>query len=1477
MESLPPPIRVQDHPLFAGDGELAHLMRHTDWATTPLGPVEQWSLSLRMMVQFLLANRFPLLLWWGPDFHQIYNDAYRPVLGTKHPSSLGQAASECWSEIWDIIGPLIETPFTGGPPTWMDDLFLEVNRYGYSEETHFTVAYSPVPDESAPRGIGGVLATVHEISEQVVGARRLAVLGELGARSADAKTAEEACQMAAETLARHPKDLPFVLLYLLDADGQQARLAATAGFETNGRLCAPMVTLQDDIADTGFPIAAVARTQTMCIVERLADYWDEIPPGPWSDPPHSAAVIPIRSSIAHQLSGVLVLGISARLRLDDAYRGFLDLVTSQIATAIANARAYEAERQRAEALAAIDRAKTAFFSNVSHEFRTPLTLLLSPLADVLDDTTMPIPAEHRVQLEVAQRNGQRLLKLVNTLLDFTRIEAGRVEASYVPTDLCAFTADLASVFRSLIEKAGLDFMVQCTPLSESVYVDRDMWEKIVLNLLSNAFKFTFDGHILVQLREQESVAELIVEDTGTGIPTTALPHLFERFYRVEGTRARTHEGSGIGLALVQELVHLHGGTIVITSTEGVGTTVRVRLPLGTQHLPTNRINAPTSLASTAVGADVFFAEAQRWLPVGSPVPTISTTDRMQPAISVAPHPGARIVVADDNADMRDYLMRILGTTYEIEAVTNGSQALMAIQRAEPALVLTDIMMPELDGFGLLQHLRADPRTQALPVILLSARAGEEATIEGLQAGANDYLIKPFSARELLARVAAHLEIARLRQEASARAGELEAVFEAMTDGIDIVDARGIIRQMNQAGHRLAGLHDPETAQTYFAQTPEERAQWLQMRAAQDRLLLPEEAPAARVVRGEILAGPMAVDVQVRTVDGREREWEFSGAPTRDSAGTITGGVVMFHDVTERRALERRTAENLAALLEMAQTLMPGVTGALQMVEAEVNVLPHIARMAKRILGGQFVAAAVVTVATGALEPLVVTGRSPEVEARWWHDTMWGHLTDFLPPTLVERLYAGEVLTVDMVQHPPIPGRYYYDIQHLLSAAVWITPEQVCVMGAEIPPGSTGTHTNHQLAKATAQLFAVGIQRAQLLREQTAAAAREASARAEQQRLLDLIDLAHDAIIVRNSASAILRWNQGAERLYGWSEQEVLGHITHSLFGTRFPISQEAVDAQLAATGQWEGMLTHTRRNGILVQVESRQVLMRDAQGAPTAVLEINRDVTEREHLLQQQAEAEAQLLALAETNRRMDEFLGIASHELRTPLTSISMSVQTAERQLRQVLANTLPDETGDRLRRTHHLAERLIQQVQRMDRLVGDLLDVTRISAGKLEMRMEACDLGDLVRDVVEAQRVAWPQRQVTLALPSTAFPLIIDGDRIGQVVANYLTNALKYSPDDQPVAVHVIRQGKQMRVEVRDHGPGLSPDQQAHVFEQFYRVPGIAQQSGSGTGLGLGLYICQTIITRHGGQVGVQSHLGQGSTFWFTLPRSTSHPSIA
>lgn len=754
---------VNGSPEFlSGGGEMGALMRAYDWTQSPLGPSAHWPDALKMAVSICLNSRFPMVIFWGPEFIILYNDAWRPILGVKHPKALGSRGIETWPEIWDIIGVQLDGVLNRGEATWSENLLLALERYDYLEEAYFTYSYSPI--KAADGRVGGVFTAVFETTERVLSERRMRILRELAARTAESKSVREACRTFAQVLGDNNPDIPFALLYLVDDDARGASLAASAGLQTASYHPADHLALD---GNDGWSIARAVRHSSSVALDDLDLRFGTLPGGAWPEPTKRAIVSPIVKS--GQLTGVtavLIAGINPRRALDDPYRRFFDLVTGQMATAVANADAYEEERRRSEALAEIDRAKTTFFSNASHEFRTPLSLMLGPLEDILvrHPAALTIVSERR-DLELMHRNGLRLLKLVNTLLDFSRIEAGRIQAVYEPVDLAASTAELASTFRSAMSRAGLSFTIDCAPLPGPVYVDRDMWEKIVLNLVSNAFKYTLDGEVAVALRSAGTSVELIVRDTGVGIPESELPRLFERFHRVEDQRGRTTEGTGIGLALVQELVKLHGGKVCAQSVFGSGTTFSVTLPTGTAHLPTERIGGERTVASTGVRAEAFVEEALRWLPGGGTPREVSIEKEL-----VGPRPAgaaverAAVLVADDNADMLEYVCRLLATRYEVEAASDGQAALDAARTRRPDLILTDVMMPRLDGFGLLQAIRSDGALRDVPVVLLSARAGEEAKVEGLEAGADDYLLKPFNSRELIARVEANLKLARLRRE-----------------------------------------------------------------------------------------------------------------------------------------------------------------------------------------------------------------------------------------------------------------------------------------------------------------------------------------------------------------------------------------------------------------------------------------------------------------------------------------------------------------------------------------------------------------------------------------------------------------------------------------------------------------------------------------------------------------------------------------
>ena len=424
----------------------------------------------------------------------------------------------------------------------------------------------------------------------------------------------------------------------------------------------------------------------------------------------------------------------------------------ELAQAIGELRAANAK------LAELDALKTAFFSNISHEFRTPLTLMLGPLEDLLAGD-QSLQSGQRRQIELARDNALRLLRLVNTLLDFARLEAGRLRGRFSPVDLARATHDLAAMFASAFESAGLRYVIDCPPLSAATWVDPDMWAKIVPNLISNAFKFTFSGEVCVRLREEAAAVVLEIVDSGVGIPPSEVPHIFDRFYRVANARGRSHEGSGIGLALVHELVALHGGTISVESEPDRGSTFRVALPKGFAHLPADAIEE-TPAPREAADAAPHLAEMAHWR-VGDATPGAADASTIGPPVA---HPDAPLVmVIDDNTDLREYVADLLAPSCRVVTAVDGIEALEAIRQDPPDLVLSDIMMPRLGGFELVARLREDPRTQTIPVILLSARAGEESTLQGLGAGADDYLVKPFSSRELLARVRAHVGLARSRR------------------------------------------------------------------------------------------------------------------------------------------------------------------------------------------------------------------------------------------------------------------------------------------------------------------------------------------------------------------------------------------------------------------------------------------------------------------------------------------------------------------------------------------------------------------------------------------------------------------------------------------------------------------------------------------------------------------------------------------
>lgn len=1178
--------------VFSGNGQMAARMREFDWSKTPLGPVEQWPQSLKTSVSICLASRFPIVLYWGPELVVLYNDAYSVILGSKHPWALGQTCRVCWAEIWDTIGPMLDGVVKTGKATWSDDLLLMLRRFDYPEECYFSFSFSSVQVESGE--VGGIFTAVIETTEKVVGERRLRTLRDLAARAVVAKSEQDAWQVAAGTLGENLLDLPFSIL-CKDA-GDCFRVAAVAGIEATHPLCVALCQPGSELFQKA--MQAVQSGQRVELHDP-GPWATDLPPGSWDTAPHSAVLLPI-AALGQGCSGVLFAAASPAKKLDESYRTFFDLLARQIATNIADARADEEQHKRAEALAELDRAKTLFFSNISHELRTPLTLVLGPTESAL---SAPDGALKGAELEMVHRNELRLLKLVNTLLDFSRIEAGGVQAVYEPVDLAHLTAEIASVFRSAMEKAGLRFSVTCEPISAAVYVDREMWEKVVLNLLSNAFKYTFEGAVEVKLKPAGSVVELAVSDTGIGIAEEELPHVFERFHRVESARARTYEGTGIGLALVQELVRLHGGSVRVESTLGRGSTFHVTIPTGKEHLPQHRIQAARTIASTALSAEAYIDEAERWLPKHSGAPADDQVLRNLPSVSslLSPAAGAErplVLVADDNADMRDYVERLLRSQYRVCTVPDGVKAIEAALELRPALVLADVMMPGLDGFQVLQSLRDNPDLSSTPVILLSARAGKESRVEGLEAGADDYLAKPFTARELMARVATHIKMANLRRESTRRESRLRAEAELER-------------------HRLQELLEQVPAAIGLTSGPEHR--WVYVNPRYIRAMgrdIPADFVGKTVVESlpeiETQVFMESLDEVYRTGKpcfGREMRmvlnrsakglpdesyWDFVYQPVRDAEGQVTGILIHAVEVTDK-VLARTTIEQSEERLRLAQQ-------AAAIGTFEWNVETNVNRW------------------------------TPELEA------MYG-----LPPGG----FAGTQKAWEHLIHPDDRPAAVKQVQIGFETGAPVQAEWRVIW----PDGSVHWILGRWQAfkdKSGRPVRMVGINIDVTERREAEEARR---------RLAAIVESSDDAIASKDLNGIVTSWNKSAERMFGYKAAEIIGKPVLLIIPPELHRDEDMILSKIRRGERIEHFETvRVTKSGERIDVSLTISPVKDRNGNVIGAAKIVRNITENKKI--EHALRTTEKLAAA------GRLAATVAHEINNPLEAVTNLVYLANRDL---------------------------------------------------------------------------------------------------------------------------------------------------------------------------------------------------------------------
>ncbi len=869
---------------LAGGGEMGERIRAFNWAGTPLGPVHTWPQSLRTCVRIMLTSRQPMWIGWGPQLIKLYNDAYKEIVRGKHPWALGTPASQVWKDIWETAGPIARKAMEQNEGSYFESQLLIMHRNGYPEETYYTYSYTPIPgDEGRTEGI---FCANTDDTDRIIGDRQLKTLSLLGAHLAECTTNQEVIDRMFKALDCNPHDITFSAFYTIAGD--QASLARTSLPALANH------TLPENISlSSGNKLPNLMRDGLLSRkpqqLEQPESIIGPLPTGAWKLPPPQAILLPIQQAGATEPYGILIVGQNPHRLYDDKYSSFLSLLADQVTSSFANVHALEEERKRTAALAEIDRAKTTFFSNISHEFRTPLTLLMGPMEEILrDPTTLP---HNRERVALAHRNALRMQKLVNTLLEFSRIEAGRIEGRFTRVDIGLITAELAGTFRSAIEKAGMSLEVSIEPIEAAVYVDLDMWERIILNLISNAFKYSNDGKIIVAVKAVNGNVQVSVTDQGIGIEADQLDKIFDRFYRVENTGGRSQEGTGIGLAMVKELVRLHQGNIQVWSEKDKGSTFTVYIPAGKQHLHPDRITeAPVNRLSQHSAA--FVEEAGKWnheeIMTAQP---LSAQPAKSPVHNLQLTP-PKVLLADDNADMREYVQRLLCDQFQVITANDGEDAWHKIIQHQPDLIVSDIMMPRLDGLGLLKKIRSFTHTRSIPVIFLSARAGEEAKIEGMQTGADDYLVKPFSARELVAKVEAHIRMAESRRETEKL---LRNFFMQAPAAIAILQAPAFVYT----------LANPQYQQL-FHRTEEQ----LIGRSIEENCTPADAQRFQALLTKAYING---TQIHTEAFEAHDRYYDFVIHPITNGQGTVTDLMLHAYEVTDKVAASKKAAENTEKL------------------------------------------------------------------------------------------------------------------------------------------------------------------------------------------------------------------------------------------------------------------------------------------------------------------------------------------------------------------------------------------------------------------------------------------------------------------------------------------------------------------------------------------------------------------------------------
>ncbi|MBC7849919.1 MAG: PAS domain S-box protein [Chitinophagaceae bacterium] len=1504
MDRIMTPEEQPTTPDFlSGGGEMGERLRAFDWSATSLGPVSTWPQSLRTCIRIMLASRQPIWIGWGKDLIKFYNDPYISIVGGKHPAALGQPASVVWKDIWKDIEGMLTQVMDNDQGTYVESQLLIMERNGYPEETYYTFSYTPIPGDNG--GTEGMICANTEDTERIVSERQLLTLTTLANGLGNCTTEQELFEGTVAQLKENQHDFPFALFYELK-NGIASLKAASCEID---ECDFPDVVELSKGGELGHAFSQACQHHKRQTVSNLPGLFLKLPFGAWSHSPSQSAVLPVVKPGDQNPCALLVVALNPYRLTNEKYLSFLDLIADQVTTSFAKVYNIEQERKRRRALEELDLAKTTFFSNISHEFRTPLSLILGPIEETLSDNS--IGKDNTYRMAVARRNALRMQKLVNTLLEFSRIEAGRLHGNFVRTDIGLFTQDLASAFRSAVEKAGMKLIVEIKPIPSQVYVDPEMWEKIVLNLISNAFKYSSDGSITVQVKEEDGFVVFSVTDTGIGIPADQLEKVFDRFHRITSSGGRSQEGTGIGLAMVKELVKIHHGTVVAKSQLNKGTTFTVRFPVGKEHLPLDKIVDDSSRSETLSQTNAYLEEAMRWIPD-------QEADSLQhPEFEIVLDKNkATVLLADDNSDMREYVGRILRDEFNVITATDGEKAFQLAATHRPDLVLSDIMMPNLDGFGLLKKLRANTVTQSIPVIFLSARAGEEAKVEGLDAGADDYLVKPFSARELMVRVSNRIKINEVRKKTEEQFFQLfrlAPAFIHLLRGPDHVFEFFHPKAIELLGRDLTG----ESIRQLFP--------------GEDDARFVSQLDAAYATGEPLVINEMKYERRTEN-ESQQLFFDVLYKPFENDRGQVEGMLYFAVDVTEKVIARRKIQESEANLAEMIDTV-PAViwitdeNGMCTFLNRNWYQLTN--QKHEEALGMGWLDAThpddkertshLFAVAMEHQRPFSATYRLRHHtgEYRWVIDNgaprydqngnfigMIGTVVDVHEEERIkEALHESREMFSAVAEFAflgifmaDLEGNYLYTNDAFCGICGYTTEElkslnirdltfpedvttnvneQVQLVDGAIPGYSSvqrlikkggetvWVQTHGSLVKDKEQQ---GIAMMGVCQDITEKLRIETELKASEEYFNELASAMPQLVWVAGADGRVMYYNNRINEFEGISKNDdatyTWGPMLHD---DDLPVTSKLWEEARKSGTMYEAKHRVKMKDGSYKWHLSRAFPQRDAEGQIVKWFGTATEIQsfkEQEQLLEQQVKARTQELqwlnkSLQQSNEDLQQFAHVASHDLKEPLRKI------------KIFSGRVEEDPETKLSpQSKAFLAKVKSATARMNQMIEGVLSYSTFNS--IDDRREPLNMNQLIREILDDLEIMVVQKQANVVYDNLHE---INGSAvlIYQLFYNLLNNSLKFSRTDE--RLEIILTSEEIEVEgsphvrfvMRDNGIGFDQKDAAILFHTFSRLN--SKDAYEGTGLGLAL--CKKIVERHNGTIEADGIRNEGAVFTVTLPK--------